>query len=45
LESVVADPPRLDLETEEPREISPFQRLLGDELGRELVVEVGDEQG
>jgi hypothetical protein len=45
LESVVTDPSRLDPELEEPREISPFQGLLGDELGRKLVVEVGDEQG
>jgi hypothetical protein len=42
---MVADSRGLDLEREEPREISPFQGLLGDELGRELVVEVGDEQG
>jgi len=35
----------LDLDMEEPREISPRQWLLGYELGRKLVVEVGDEQG
>jgi hypothetical protein len=44
LKPVVEEGPGAKLQMKEPGEVPPLERLLGDERGGKLIVELGEEQ-